>query len=98
MYIPYQYPTRTGVNSNDMQAGTRTGTVRRDGGGRCVAELQQPDPGHVRGACAQLTRLLYRFRPMRNLGGVFRCEEGRLLAIVLQLILQLVCSSFAARF
>ena len=69
-----------------MQAGTRTGTVRRDGGGRCVAELQQPDPGHVRGACARLTRLLYRFRPIRNLGGVFRCEEGRLLAIVLQLI------------
>ena len=32
--------------------------VRRDGGGRCVAELQQPDPGHVRGACARLTRLV----------------------------------------
>ena len=26
--------------------------VRRDGGGRCVAELQQLDPGQVRGACA----------------------------------------------
>ena len=72
--------------------------VWRDGGGRCVAELQQPDPGHVRGACARLTRLLYRFRPIRNLGGVFRCEEGRLLAIVLQLILPLVCSSFCSSF
>ena len=37
IYRTNTLPTRTGVNSNDMQAGKRTGAVRRGGGERCVA-------------------------------------------------------------